>query len=234
MSRYVPAPIRRELSERSHGLCECCGFGGSTDRHHLVEYHLGGPNTVDNLLVLCPSCHRQVPKYLSIEQQRRLQEWHHENNRAGTLSSTTKLQSQLLAIDIGTVIFDDVQNVMATDDQNIITLHRDAAGIAANIVMLDRAFEPNILVLSNKVIVDDGCEISTSRDRIVVARDGHVWFDIASNDLITVRGEVQYGDERFTFTEEEGLHFRGMNMRYAKIACASDPPRGTPHHQGSH
>jgi hypothetical protein len=184
----VSAPVRLELSARSRGLCECCGFGGSTDRHHLVEYHLGGPNTVENLLVLCPSCHRQVPKHLSVEQQRRLQEWHHEMNRKGTISSTAALQSQLSSIDIGTVIFDDVRNVMATDDQNIITLHRDDAGISANIVMLDRRFQPNILVLSNKVIVDDGCEISTSRDRIVVTRDDHVWFDIASKDFITVIG----------------------------------------------
>lgn len=220
-SRYVWVGVREELRERSRGLCECCGFAGDSDRHHLIEFHLGGPNTVENLLVLCPSCHTQVAKYLSIEQQRLLQEWHHSSTQSGTLSATARLQSSEFAIDIGTVIFRDVRNVMATGDQNVITLHREESGVCCNIVMLAEEFSRKLLVLSNKLIVGDDHILQVGRDRIDVQIDGDNWFTITAGDPMRLRGQLSYRGEPVVFTDD-GYRFRGANLKHVVMECANN------------
>ena len=36
-----------------------CRYPITLDRHHLVPYSKGGPNTADNLLAICPNCHAE-------------------------------------------------------------------------------------------------------------------------------------------------------------------------------
>lgn len=55
----------RELSllckERADYKCELCG-DYALDAHHIVPLEEGGPNTLDNLICVCRSCHRQIHK----------------------------------------------------------------------------------------------------------------------------------------------------------------------------
>lgn len=51
--------------------CEICGYSrASRDVHHIIPLSLGGNNTKDNLISLCPNCHREchenhfMPDYL--------------------------------------------------------------------------------------------------------------------------------------------------------------------------
>src|ERR1700726_2564706 len=68
-----PADVLRALRERSKNKCECCGLDITIDKHHIWEFAKGGPETIDNLLCLCPSCHREIPKLLSEDEQHFLQ-----------------------------------------------------------------------------------------------------------------------------------------------------------------
>ncbi|CAH7245263.1 e14 prophage; 5-methylcytosine-specific restriction enzyme McrA (fragment) [Vibrio chagasii] len=55
---------------RANGTCEICykpaPFIRKTDNtpylevHHKLPLAQGGPDTVDNVLALCPNCHRQA------------------------------------------------------------------------------------------------------------------------------------------------------------------------------
>lgn len=45
--------------------CEICGWDKTTrDNHHIIPVSEGGKNTLNNLIVLCPNCHRMTHKNL--------------------------------------------------------------------------------------------------------------------------------------------------------------------------
>lgn len=219
-NRHIPTGVERLLRQRSGGVCECCGAAGSPDRHHLMEYSLGGGHELENLLLFCPACHRQIPKYLSLTQQEALQSWNQANVGVGNLNTTAHLTAIEPSMDIGTVVFRSVRNVLRAHGQNIITLHKELSGIFMNIVMLEH-FEPKLLVLSNKVIVNDGFTLQTSRDEVIVDDStGATQFRVTGGETLTIRGRVKMRDETFRF-DEEGFKFRGMNLKYVEIDCAN-------------
>ena len=47
--------------ERANYKCELCG-DHAIDAHHIIPLEEGGPNTLDNLICVCISCHRQIHK----------------------------------------------------------------------------------------------------------------------------------------------------------------------------
>jgi hypothetical protein len=219
-TRNIPTSVGKLLLQRSGSVCECCGAAGLPDRHHLKAYSLGGGHELENLLLLCPACHRQIPKYLSLTQQKALQSWNQANVGIGNLSTTAQLRSIEPSMDIGTVIFKSVRNVLRAYGQNIITLHQELSGIFMNIVMLEH-FEPKLLVLSNKVIVNDGFTFQTSRDEVIVDDStGATQWRVTGGETLTVRGRVKMRDESFRF-DDEGFRFRGVNLKYTDIDCAN-------------
>ena len=58
-----------EVLERANGICENCGnpapFARQRDGtpylevHHKLQLSLGGEDTVENAIALCPNCHRK-------------------------------------------------------------------------------------------------------------------------------------------------------------------------------
>ncbi len=55
--RKLPANLIRALIARSGGRCESCGRGGLLHAHHKRPVARGGAHTLDNLSLLCVSCH---------------------------------------------------------------------------------------------------------------------------------------------------------------------------------
>lgn len=46
---------------RAHCSCSICGWNESTcDIHHIVPKSKGGTNDADNLIIVCPNCHRVI------------------------------------------------------------------------------------------------------------------------------------------------------------------------------
>ncbi|HHT9129249.1 MAG TPA: HNH endonuclease [Candidatus Brocadiaceae bacterium] len=208
------------LLHRSGGVCECCGAAGSPDRHHLQEYSLGGGHELENLLLLCPACHRQIPKHLSLTQQQALQSWNQANVGGGNVNTTAQLRAIESSMEIGTVIFKSVKDVLRAYGQNIITFHKELSGIFMNIVMLEH-FEPKLLVLSNKVIVNDGFTLQTSRDEVIVQDPTSATrFRVTGGERLAIRGWVKMRDETFRF-DDEGFKFRGMYLKHVEIDCAN-------------
>ncbi|NEW84551.1 MAG: HNH endonuclease [Mariniphaga sp.] len=219
-SRYIPKSVRNSLLMRSGGICECCGAAGVPDQHHLEEYAFGGVHTLENLLLLCPACHRQIAKYLTQTQQQELQKWNQTNIGLGNLSTTSQLRGIEPSMDIGTVKFMSVQTVLKAYDQNIITIHKESSGIFMNILMLE-GFEPKLMVLSNKVIVNDNYIFKVSRNEVIVQDpNGETKFTVTGGQVLTLRGRIIIYGEPFIFTED-GFKFRELNMRYVDVDCAN-------------
>ena len=58
-SRYIPSGEDKKVKEKHFFECAWCGIR-LFDRHHIFEFRHGGPNTADNLILLCPNCHRRT------------------------------------------------------------------------------------------------------------------------------------------------------------------------------
>jgi hypothetical protein len=50
------------IFHRDDRRCRACGALG-TDPHHLLYRSLGGPDTTQNVITLCPPCHRAVQEH---------------------------------------------------------------------------------------------------------------------------------------------------------------------------
>jgi hypothetical protein len=74
LRRDFPNPVKREMADRSGGICEChrvpqlptykvggCGSllgPGNTFYEHVIPHEIGGPSTADNGAVLVKTCWR--------------------------------------------------------------------------------------------------------------------------------------------------------------------------------
>ena len=60
--------VREIILSQAQGRCECCGeLGFETDdgsryleSHHIIEVSARGPDSVDNVVAICPLCHRKA------------------------------------------------------------------------------------------------------------------------------------------------------------------------------
>jgi len=59
-SRHIPAGTRRQAMIRARFACECCRNRFGLDVHHVVPFGEGGSHELDNLVVLCRSCHEKL------------------------------------------------------------------------------------------------------------------------------------------------------------------------------
>ena len=50
-----------KILKRAKQKCAICGWDESTcDVHHIVEKKNGGTDNIDNLIIVCPNCHRVI------------------------------------------------------------------------------------------------------------------------------------------------------------------------------
>jgi 5-methylcytosine-specific restriction endonuclease McrA len=51
---------RRQVWERGNGVCEHCGVAAMGEVHHRAGRGGADPHRLDNLVGLCPDCHRRA------------------------------------------------------------------------------------------------------------------------------------------------------------------------------
>jgi 5-methylcytosine-specific restriction endonuclease McrA len=56
--------IKKKILEERGKSCqiENCGYSDHVDLHHIVPHNLGGDNSPDNLILLCPNHHREADR----------------------------------------------------------------------------------------------------------------------------------------------------------------------------
>jgi tetratricopeptide (TPR) repeat protein len=59
--RPIPTDVRNKvLVDAMHRCCLCPEHQEVVDLHHVVPISEGGPNTEDNLMAICPTCHAKI------------------------------------------------------------------------------------------------------------------------------------------------------------------------------
>lgn len=60
--RYIPVNVKRQVFERDEGKCSKCGSDEKLHYHHIKRFSEGGTHSVNNLTLLCVSCHAREHK----------------------------------------------------------------------------------------------------------------------------------------------------------------------------
>src|SRR6266550_3171847 len=108
--KKLSVDVLKALHERSKDKCECCGLDITIDKHHIWEFAKNGPDTTSNLLCLCPSCHRILPKLLSEEDQRFIQTLNFEKR-----SDSFSFYSNESKFVLGTDLASNVKYILVID-----------------------------------------------------------------------------------------------------------------------
>lgn len=60
--RVYYSEIRRDVLERDYHTCQICKKMGNSSFHvhHILKRRHGGEDYLDNLITVCPSCHKQA------------------------------------------------------------------------------------------------------------------------------------------------------------------------------
>lgn len=74
----IPRTVRdKVLVDAMHRCCLCPEHQEVVDLHHVVPIGEDGPNTADNLMAVCPTCHAKIyrirNRYTPEQLQRRYQ-----------------------------------------------------------------------------------------------------------------------------------------------------------------
>ncbi len=64
--RLIPRNLRETLLAESRSACSICGSRSYLELAHIRPFSLGGESTAENLIVLCPTCHRSVDRTTKI------------------------------------------------------------------------------------------------------------------------------------------------------------------------
>lgn len=71
--RILPTSLTKQIYARDESQCVVCGYGGPNnlsvstllEKHHIVDVQYGGTDNINNLVLLCPNCHRLVTNFLN-------------------------------------------------------------------------------------------------------------------------------------------------------------------------
>jgi len=58
----IPKQLKQTVLKESEFKCSVCGAKNFLELHHIQPISLGGENSPDNLIVLCPTCHMAVDR----------------------------------------------------------------------------------------------------------------------------------------------------------------------------
>jgi len=60
--KQVSKKVKNDVISRNGGKCAICDFDVSEflDAHHIIPAHMGGKNEIENLIPVCPICHRAL------------------------------------------------------------------------------------------------------------------------------------------------------------------------------
>ena len=188
----------RALRERSKNKCECCGLDITVDKHHVWEFAKGGSDIASNILCLCPSCHRVLPKLLSEEDQKFIQSLNFEKR-----SDSFSFYSTGSEFQVGSILSDDVKYILVLDGKPVIYPYQVGERFYLNIIMLG-SFDPYLLVIANRVIYkSENITLVNKPEGLKIMNGNDLILEIEkSNNRIKTKLNFKHRGETFIFNDQ--------------------------------
>lgn len=116
--RYIPKPVSDEVKNKHFFQCAWC-CENLTDRHHIHEYSEGGKHIEDNLILLCPNCHRDV-HYDKIDKEELIlrKSTHIKNDR---IAGGLRINQEKLKIRAANNLFINTERMVVVNNEDILT-----------------------------------------------------------------------------------------------------------------
>ncbi|MBO3098797.1 HNH endonuclease [Gelidibacter pelagius] len=119
--RYIPQRISKAVQEKHFFECAWCGTI-ITDRHHIEEFSDGGKHSIENLILLCPNCHRQTHQgQISKKELLERVNLHKQGDR---ISGSIFLQVTKRKVITGGSTFIDTPIIVKYQEENIIEFQK--------------------------------------------------------------------------------------------------------------
>lgn len=125
-SRHIPKDISDKTKYRDYFRCVWCGTY-LYERHHIVEWHLGGSHTVENLALLCPNCHTLIHRGFidPLDLLDRVSTQKKGDRLGGLINPNVEGEP---IFEVGTVRFENFKNIISFQGRNLLSYRLSEAG----------------------------------------------------------------------------------------------------------
>jgi len=121
--RNTPAPVQRQLLQEANFGCAICG-SPILDNAHIIPYHITHAFPPQDMLALCPTCHRIADDgHYSEEYLRKLKESPHNKIKA---EESFLIEGKDLILNMVGNRYINCQRVLVINDFDVITMKRDS------------------------------------------------------------------------------------------------------------
>jgi hypothetical protein len=118
MNRYIPKKISDAVKKRHYFQCAWCCIN-LTDRHHIVEYSDWWKHSEENLILLCPNCHRQVHDWKIPHKELIIRKSNHIKN--DRISANFNIDIDELQFNIWWNLYQWIENILVYKNEKIIS-----------------------------------------------------------------------------------------------------------------
>jgi hypothetical protein len=216
-SRKVPKKESKKLHERHFFECAWCSQK-LTEMHHIKEWHLGGANTEENLILLCPNCHTRVHLKLIDESELiKRKSTHLEGDRvSGSFPTTMKEQKFRL----GTSYMTDVKHLLVYKAQSMFSATKKNNTLLFSINLYDRSGNLIFWMSNNSYWAPKTFKVDYSTDELTIKNNNEIILRIAKvEDFMDVEFHTFLFGHEFTITPEKKVMIKlsnGQNLIYEK------------------
>lgn len=219
MNRYIPRKISDAVKKRHYFQCAWCCIN-LTDRHHIVEYSDWWEHSEENLILLCPNCHRQVHDWKIPHKELIIRKSSHIKN--DRISANFNIDINELQFNIWWNLYQWIENILVYKNEKIVSANIINDNLLFNIRLYniegDLIFwmsqnrywslsKFNILCNNNSIYI---YENSLIKDYIKITQN-------KKDNIIYIEGEWFIWWEKFIFNKH-WMKFKNLTLKWMKIS----------------
>jgi hypothetical protein len=203
--RNTPAAVQRQLRQEAHFGCCRCGHP-LLDNAHIIPYSISHAFPPEDMLALCPTCHRIADD--GDYSEKYLMELKANLRNKGSVSERFLIEGNDLILNIAGNRFINCATVLKINDYKIITMKRESEGYVT--------FDLKLYDNNNNLIADvdeNKWTINTSlvwdleyKPRHLKIRNAprQIYFDLRiENNQVFIEGNMYYLGEPIVMTGDD-------------------------------
>jgi hypothetical protein len=123
----IPSDIALRLRQEAGFGCCKCGYP-FYEYHHIVEFSRAAHYRFEDMLVLCPNCHKQATSKAMSEKEQRFYKRHPFNINKGYADGQLKIDQRALVVSGGTVQFIRDGFIFRVDQEDLLSISLSEVG----------------------------------------------------------------------------------------------------------
>jgi HNH endonuclease len=216
-NRHIPKIISENIKKRHFFQCAWC-CTGLFDRHHIKEFSEGGEHTEENLILLCPNCHRKVHNNeIDVKELKKRKSTHLRNDR---LQGNFVTDFNKLRIKVGGVTYENSNiplTILKFKDQPIIFAKIENASLLLDVQFYNSQSKLIFWMSKNDYWSDSSFKITSSNNFLEIrnTQDNNLFLKIKkqNENLLTLEASFYLGGEKYVFDEDKTNIGRRMMMK---------------------